>query len=256
MAFSYQQRALGIMIGLMAAFLCVCCASFKVSAESTWSPTLLVNTEAFQIIDESNASANLELRFGSTLNSKIAYDRVNNRFDFTKSVFVRGNLTITGALNINSVTASGSLFYASGSQLRATIAGASGQILLSRGNAAPTWVNPTGGMVWYIDGTQTVGTSVGAQVTMPFALTFSSVSMNIKGKPTGAALIADIKKNGKTIFSTKPRINSGSTVGGSSAVFSGSYIPTGSLVTLDITQVGSTFAGSGLTIILNGTRRY
>jgi len=240
----------------LAAALYMLCVCLPVLAQSTWSPTLLVNTEAFQIIDESNASANLELRFGSTLNSKIAYDRVNDRFDFTKSVLVRGNLTVTGSLSLGSGTASGGLFYASGAQLKASAAGASGQILLSHGNGAPVWRNPTGGMVWYLDGAQATGTSVGAQVTMPFSLMFSSVTMNIKGTPVGAALIADIKKDGKTIFTTRPRINSGSTIGGSNAVFSGSILPAGSLVTLDITQVGSTQAGTGLTIILNGTRRY
>lgn len=256
MAYSYHPRASGQSLLIAAAVLCMLCAYLPVFAQSTWSPTLLVNTEAFQIIDESDATANLELRFGSTLNSKISFDRVNNRFDFTKSVLVRGNLTVTGSLSLGSATASGGLFYASGAQLQASAPGASGQILLSHGNGAPVWRNPTGGMVWYLDGTQAVGTSLGAEVTMPFTLVFSSVTMNIKGTPTGAALIANINKDGKTIFTTNPRINSGATVGGSNAVFSGTILPVGSLVTLDITQVGSTFAGSGLTIILNGTRRY
>jgi hypothetical protein len=57
-----------------------------------------------------------------------------------------------------------------------------------------------------LDGTQTTGASLGARVVMPMSITVSSVSMTIKGTPTGAALIANIRKNGTTIFSVRPQI--------------------------------------------------
>ena len=225
-------------------------------AVSSWNPTLMVNTEAFQIIDDSNGTANVELRFGSDLNARLVYERAADRFIFTKSLYIKGNLTLTGSLSLASFTESGGIVYASGSQLNVTPKGESGQILQSRGTASPVWRTPTGGMIWYLDGLQTVGTSLGAQVTMPFGITLSSVTMNINGAPTGAALIADVKNNGTSIFGTKPQIDAGATTGGSAAVFSAATIPINALVTLDINQVGSTFAGSGLTLIVRGVRQY
>ena len=91
---------------------------------------------------------------------------------------------------------------------------------------------------------------------MPLTVTLSSVSLNIKGTPTGAALIVDIRKDGTTIFSTKPQINSGATVGGSNAVLTTTTLSENAAITLDVNQVGSTFAGSGLTVMLKGVRKY
>lgn len=59
---------------------------------------LLVNTESFQTIDEGDGSSNLEIRFGSSLNEKILYDRSNNRFQFTRGIYVGGSITATGSL--------------------------------------------------------------------------------------------------------------------------------------------------------------
>jgi cytoskeletal protein CcmA (bactofilin family) len=72
------------------------------SAASSWNPTLLVNTESFQVIDEGDGSSNIEIRFGQTLNEKIYYDRGNNRFQFTRSVNVGGSVTATGAVTAKS----------------------------------------------------------------------------------------------------------------------------------------------------------
>jgi hypothetical protein len=111
-------------------------------------------------------------------------------------------------------------------------------------------------MIWYFDGTQAVATSKGPQITMPFALTMSGVTLRAKGAPTGSPLIYNIKKDGTTIFSTRPQINGGSFVGGSGAVLSTTTLDVNSVLTIDIDQVGSTFAGSGVTIMLKGTRKY
>jgi len=251
----FRTRRRNILLALCAAGLLSLSSSFAF-AVSSWNPTFLVNTEAFQSIDDSNASADIELRFGSDLNTRLYFDRGVDRFNFTKSVYIQGHLTVTGSLALTSVTTSGGVMYASGSQMRVTPTGSSGQILQSQGTATPLWRTPTGGMIWYLDGEQLVGASQGAQVTMPFSITLSGVTMNIKGAPTGAALIADVKSDGASIFSTKPQINAGETTGGSDASFSVSSIPINAIVTLDIDQVGSTFAGSGLTVIVRGIRQY
>jgi hypothetical protein len=66
----------------------------------------------------------------------------------------------------------------------------------------------------------------------------------------------DIRKDGTTIFSTRPQINAGATTGGGSATFSVTAIPGSSELSLSVDQVGSTFTGSGLTVMLTGTRKF
>lgn len=229
---------------------------FIADAASSWNPTLLVNTEAFQVIDETNTAANLELRFGETLNATMQYDRTNARFDFSKSVYVRGNVTLTGALTLTRYTTSGGVVYSSGSQLVVSPKGSSGQVLVSRETAAPLWKSPMTSMVWFLGGTAAVGSNKGANVTMPFAMTAVSVNLRAIGAPTGQALIIDILKDGVSLFGTKPQINAAATSGGGNAVFSTTALARDAVMTVSVTQVGNTFAGSGITVQLNGTRLY
>ncbi len=132
----------------------------------------------------------------------------------------------------------------------------SGSVLVSRTSGAPEWRNPVGSMVWYIDGTAALGTRQSATVTMPFGMTATSVNLRVAGAPTGAAIIVDINEAGTTLFSTRPQIDDGSVTGGGGASFSDTAIAAGSELSIDIDQIGSTFAGSGLTIQLNGIRKY
>ncbi len=78
-------------------------------AVSTWNPTLLVNTESFEVIDEGNGTSNVYIQFGQTLNKTITYNRTNSRFEFNDSVSVRGTLSgstlsIDGTANIRGAT--------------------------------------------------------------------------------------------------------------------------------------------------------
>lgn len=165
--------------------------------------------------------------------------------------------TISGSqLRAGNMTVSGAIVYTSGSTLMQTAKGFSGQILVGRGTGTPEWKSPTGSMVWYIGGTIATGGTQGPQVYMPFGFRPTSVNMIATGAPTGADLIVDLKQNGVSIFGTKPQINAGSSTGGGSATITASIISEATIMTLDVTQVGSTFAGSGLTVLLNGSRRY
>lgn len=91
----------------------LCSVSAAALAQSSWAPTLLVNTEAFQTIDVGDGSTDIELRFGSSLNARIIYEISNARFTFTKSVRVEGNITATGSITANG-TLSGSALHISG----------------------------------------------------------------------------------------------------------------------------------------------
>src|SRR5689334_16622379 len=69
-----------------------------IRAASTWNPSLLVNTEAFQVIDDDDSNSDVQLRFGDTVNEELIYDKTNKRFKFTRSLFVSGNGVFTGSL--------------------------------------------------------------------------------------------------------------------------------------------------------------
>lgn len=102
----------------------------KVFAVSSWSPTLLVNTEAFQTIDSGDGTANIELQFGSSSNTLKLL--TTGRFQFNKNLSVvggisgsylviDGNANISGALTVkNGLTSKTSI---SGSRL--TVSGVS-----------------------------------------------------------------------------------------------------------------------------------
>lgn len=65
---------------------------------STWNPLVLVNTEAFQTIDEGDSTTNVILRFGDTLNKTVMFDRTNGRFDFNDDINVQGSALISGTV--------------------------------------------------------------------------------------------------------------------------------------------------------------
>ncbi len=80
------------------------------SAASSWNPTLLVNTEAFQQIDDDDTDSDVYLEFGDTLQEKLLYKRSETRFETTRDLRVAGALTATGSIaSSGSITASGNL---------------------------------------------------------------------------------------------------------------------------------------------------
>jgi hypothetical protein len=105
---------------------------------------------------------------------------------------------------------------------------------------------------------ETTDLTVGAaKVTMrmPYAFNLSSVKANVTTAATGAKLTIDVKKNGVSIFSTLLTLDDGSktSVGASvAAVLSTTTFAADDEVTVGITQVGSTVAGTGLKVVLVG----
>src|SRR5207249_2046849 len=85
-------------VALLAVALVMAIGPTAALAASSWNPTLLVNTESFQTLDEGDGNTNIELRFGQTLNQKLYYDRSNNQFVFTNNLKVNGSITATGSI--------------------------------------------------------------------------------------------------------------------------------------------------------------
>lgn len=92
---------------------------------------------------------------------------------------------------------------------------------------------------------------------MPFAMTLTGVRASLTTAPTGSTFIADINESGSTILSTKLSIDASektSTTAASSVVISDSTLADDAEMTVDFDQVGSSVAGTGVKILLIGTR--
>lgn len=82
--------------------------------------------------------------------------------------------------------------------------------------------------------------------------TVETVRAAVNTAPTGAALIVDVNKNGTTIYTTqtaRPQIavSTNSANGNSPAV---TTFAAGDYITVDVDQIGSTVAGSDLTVTI------
>lgn len=110
--------------------------------------------------------------------------------------------------------------------------------------AEPYVFSKTGGL--------TVTTGVARIPIKGGTFNIESVAAMVGTAPTGATLILDVKKNGTTIYGTsanRPTVAIGAnaaTVGANSVT----SVTTGDYLTVDIVQVGSTVAGSDLTLVV------
>ena len=95
---------------------------------------------------------------------------------------------------------------------------------------------------------------------MPYAFTLTAGAGGVRAScnqaPTGAILTMDINEAGSTILSTKLTIAIGSTtsVGGTDPVISDVNLADNALMTIDIDQIGSSNAGTGLKVTLIGVK--
>ncbi|MDD4628373.1 MAG: DUF2341 domain-containing protein [Candidatus Peribacteraceae bacterium] len=88
------------------------------SPAATPPVVLLVNTEALQTIDDSDATSNISLKFGETLNKSLSYNRALGSFQFDDDLAVTGNVNATGNL-----AASGGLVTDGNAVIHGTLSG-------------------------------------------------------------------------------------------------------------------------------------
>ena len=96
-----------------------------------------------------------------------------------------------------------------------------------------------------------------AKVTfhMPYAFTLTGVKAGVTTAPVGSTIIVDINEAGSTILSTKLTIDASektSATSATAAVISDTALASDALITIDIDQVGSSTAGTGLKVYLIG----
>lgn len=96
---------------------------------------------------------------------------------------------------------------------------------------------------------------------MPYAFTLkagaSGISASCNQAPTGAVLTVDVNESGTTILSTKLTIDTSETTSATAStpvVISDVNLASNALMTVDIDQIGSSNAGTGLKIILIGQK--
>jgi hypothetical protein len=92
-----------------------------------------------------------------------------------------------------------------------------------------------------------------AGFTTPWALTVLDVQLSAATAPTGSTLQADLNANGTTIMGTKPTITSGNKVG-SAVVPTSPSVASGTTLTWDIDNVGSTVPGAGIFMLVRYVR--
>jgi hypothetical protein len=92
---------------------------------------------------------------------------------------------------------------------------------------------------------------------MPYAMTLTEVRASVNTAPVGSTIIVDINEGGTSILSTKLSIDASettSTTAATPAVISDAALADDAQITIDIDQIGSSTAGTGLKVTLIGTR--
>jgi len=108
------------------------------------------------------------------------------------------------------------------------------------------------------DETTALTTGTGkVEFRMPFAMTLTRVKASCTTAPVGSTIIVDINEAGTTILSTKLTIDASeetSDTAAAAAVISDASLANDGIITIDIDQIGSSTAGAGLKVYLEGYR--
>ncbi|MBX4215405.1 hypothetical protein KW797_00420 [Candidatus Parcubacteria bacterium] len=161
-----------------------------------------------------------------------------------------------GGVTCGTSAVNGGVLYSTSSAVAITPAGSSGQVLRSTGAGAPTFggLKTVKSLMWVTSGGASVGSGViTGTLKTQYPLTLRNIDLFSRMAPQGQALIADIKVNNVSVFSTKPQIAAGALTGGNAAVFSSVNVASGATIFAAFTQVGTTGQGTGITIQLTGT---
>jgi len=151
------------------------------------------------------------------------------RGDIINAVSTSAAITVIGTGNIGPVGATGSQ----------GVTGSTG----SQGPAGPVY------QLFTVPSLLNVGTGQ-SRFYIPQSLTITNIRASVGMSPSGSSIIVDVYKNGSTIFTTvgnRPTISVGSFLDNSSIPNSTSLV-SGDYLTIGIVQVGSSVAGSDLTV--------
>ena len=96
-----------------------------------------------------------------------------------------------------------------------------------------------------------------AQIRLPFQFELTSISANVNTAPVGSTISIQVQEDGSDILSTPITIDVSETTSATAAVppvISDSTLASNSIISIDLDQIGSSTAGTGLKINLIGYR--
>ena len=96
-----------------------------------------------------------------------------------------------------------------------------------------------------------------AQIRLPFQFELTSISANVNTAPVGSTISIQVQEDGTDILSTPITIDVSETTSATAAtppVISDSTLASNSIISIDLDQIGSSTAGTGLKINLIGYR--
>jgi hypothetical protein len=168
------------------------------------------------------------------------------------------------------LTSKGDILTRTSSALARLAVGSDGKVLTAKSSESTglSWEDPAEtpqqeSFIIACSDESTALTTGTAKVTfrMPYAFTLNAGAAGLTAScnqaPTGAILTIDVNDGGTTIMdSTKLTIAIGSTtsVGGTAPVLTDVALAANAVITIDIDQIGSTNAGTGLKVTLIGVK--
>lgn len=91
---------------------------------------------------------------------------------------------------------------------------------------------------------------------LPYAFTLTGISASVTTAPTGATLIVDVNEGGTSIMTTNKIVidvsETSTATAATAPTLTDNSLASGSLITIDVDQIGSTVAGAGLKVYLTG----
>ena len=96
-----------------------------------------------------------------------------------------------------------------------------------------------------------------AQIRLPFQFELTDITANVNVAPVGSAISIQVQEDGSDILSTPITIDVTNTTSESAAaqpVISDSTLAANSIISIDLDQIGSSTAGTGLKVNLIGYR--
>jgi hypothetical protein len=91
----------------------------------------------------------------------------------------------------------------------------------------------------------------------PYAMTITSVRLDVAVAPTGSTLIVDMKKNGSTMMTTEFSVDAdefSSTTADAPPVLSSSTLAVGDKLSFSVDQIGATIPGQYAVVTITGER--